>query len=68
MRNEKNTRGDSMTPALVIAGVVVLIALVVGAVALLFVRNSEGKTENVVSNEEALEDEKASVFPWKNKD
>ena len=45
MRNDKKTSNDPMTPAIIIAGVVILIALIVGAVALLFIRNNEDEME-----------------------
>ena len=68
MRNDKKTSNDPMTPAIIIAGVVILIALIVGAVALLFIRNNEGKMKADVSYTEEPDEEEASVFPWKNKD
>ena len=68
MRNDKKTSNDPMTPAIIIAGVAILIALIVGAVALLFIRNNEGKMKADVSYTEEPDEEEASVFPWKNKD
>ena len=41
MRNDKKTSNDPMTPAIIIAGVAILIALIVDAVALLFIRNNK---------------------------
>ena len=68
MRNDKKTSNDPMTPAIIIAGVAILIALIVGAVALLFIRNNEDEMKADVSYTEEPDEEEASVFPWKNKD